>query len=97
LIIHRRKIGKRGGGTRGEDQQLRGPTLPNTNARPSSKTSPTDSGELVYLLSRLVDGEDLAANHVQSHGRCLTCREVWPCIGGAIADQVIRLQQRRSG
>lgn len=72
--------------------------MPDLNARSSAKPPPAKDQEIVHLISTLVaDQARYAANHVEVKGRCRTCREVWPCIGGSIADQVIGLQQRRSG
>lgn len=76
--------------------------MPSSNARSSTtsspKTSPTDFGELVYLISRLVtDRAGYAANHIEVRGRCTTCREVWPCSGGSLADKVIGMPERRGG
>jgi hypothetical protein len=52
----------------------------------------------VYLISRLVtDRAGYAANHIEVRGRCTTCREVWPCSGGSLADKVIGMPERRSG
>ena len=63
-----------------------------------------DRSDDVELIAGLVDGEHLAAQHVDTgNGRCATCsagRDAaggmpWPCDGYRMAQRVIELQQRR--
>ena len=64
---------------------------------------PNNHAEQVRLIAGLVNGERLAAEHVDGgNGRCRCCHvggdssagEIWPCDGWRMAQRVIAEQQR---